>query len=77
MKADVMTQEEVRTRGMDALKRELGTVGMLRFLQHFDRGKGDYTKERHRWLDRLAVDDVLGDVRALRQHKRQPRRATR
>jgi hypothetical protein len=77
MKAEVMTQEEVRTRGMEALKRELGTVGMVRFLQNFNRGKGDYTKVRHRWLNHLTLDDILGDLSALRKHARQPKGAAR
>lgn len=67
MKAGIMTQEDVRTRGMDALQKELGTVGMLRFLQQFHNGRGNYTKERHKWLDHLTIEDVLGDIRALRR----------
>lgn len=42
--------EEIRQQGIDALTRELGTVGMIRFLQQFETGKGDYTAERHQWL---------------------------
>ncbi len=37
---------EVRTVGMQALKDALGPVGMVRFIQQFDLGYGDYTKER-------------------------------
>lgn len=32
---------------------------MIRFIQHFNEGKGDYTKERHQWLDDQSVEDVL------------------
>lgn len=70
MKTQTMTQEEVRTRGIDVLRRELGAVGMLRFFRQFDQGKGDYTKERHRWLDHLTMDDILKDVRGLRKNRR-------
>jgi hypothetical protein len=66
-----MTQEEIRTRGIDVLRRELGAVGMLRFLRQFDQGKGDYTKERHRWLDRLTIDDIFKDARSLRRARKQ------
>ena len=31
---------------MEALARELGPVGTIRFLQLFENGVGDYTKER-------------------------------
>src|SRR2546427_436089 len=36
-----MTPEEIRTKGLSVLKRELGVAGMIRFLQQFDRGNGD------------------------------------
>ena len=54
-----MTDEEVRDRGLDALRRALGVLGALRFLRLLDRGKGDYSVERHLWLDGLSLDDIL------------------
>ncbi|TFH13212.1 MAG: hypothetical protein E4H02_12205 [Lentisphaerales bacterium] len=54
-----MNQEEVRRRGIDILQRELGAQGMLRFLQQFDRGNGDYSNARHDLLDNLTVDEVM------------------
>ena len=42
-----MKQSEIRNLGYEALIESLGVVGMLRFLQQLDVGKGDYTKERH------------------------------
>jgi len=50
---------QVRKEGTEALARALGPVGMVRFLQQFDMGSGDYTKERHKWLDGMSVDDIL------------------
>lgn len=37
---------EIRTVGLQALKDALGPVGMARFIQQFDLGHGDYTKEK-------------------------------
>jgi len=45
------TLDDIRRAGMDALVRELGPVGMIRFLQQFETGRGDYTTERQRWQD--------------------------
>jgi len=45
------TLDDIRRAGMDALVRELGPVGMIRFLQQFETGRGDYTAERQRWQD--------------------------
>ena len=38
--------DEIRQAGLEALYRELGPVGMVRFLQQFENGSGDYTAER-------------------------------
>jgi len=35
-----MTLDELRQAGLEALARELGPVGMVRFLQMFETGKG-------------------------------------
>lgn len=37
---------EIRMVGMQALKDALGPVGMVRFMQQYDLGYEDYTKER-------------------------------
>ena len=66
MSEQTMTQEEIRARGLDALRRELGVAGMVRFLQQFETGKGDYTKERRAWLDELSVDDIMQSIRTQR-----------
>ncbi|MGH2583920.1 MAG: hypothetical protein ACRDJE_03310 [Dehalococcoidia bacterium] len=58
-----MTPEEIRHAGFAALLRELGPLGMARFLQQFDIGRGDYSTERHAWLDHLTVDDIAEELR--------------
>jgi hypothetical protein len=58
-----MTLNEVRDRGIHALQRELGMVGMIRFLQQFESGNGDYTAEREQWLSRLSVEEAAEVVR--------------
>ncbi len=50
MNAATMPLEEIRQHGIEALTRALGSVGMIRFLQQFETGKGDYSTERHQWL---------------------------
>jgi hypothetical protein len=54
---------EIYEAGVAALTRELGPVGMIRFLQFFDSGRGDYTKERHAWLKDLTIDDIMREAR--------------
>ena len=45
-----LTPNELTRAGCEALLRELGPAGMLKFLQQFEKGRGDYTLERHQWL---------------------------
>jgi hypothetical protein len=61
-----MTDDELRSTALAILARELGPAGLIRFLQQFDQGEGDYTAERHRWLDGLTMDDILADIEKLR-----------
>jgi hypothetical protein len=60
--ANTMTPQQIREAGMAALARELGIVGMIRFMQQFELGKGDYSIDRHEWLDQYSVDDIVGLV---------------
>jgi hypothetical protein len=50
--------EEIRKRGIEALAEALGPVDAVRFLQSFDLGKGEYTKERDQVLD-LELDEIV------------------
>jgi hypothetical protein len=54
-----MTMEEVRRAGLQALVRELGPDGAVRFLRLFDAGSGDYTRDRDELLPRLSVEDIV------------------
>ncbi len=69
MTGKTMTLPEVRRAGMEALRQRLGPAGMIRFLQLYDTGSGDYTKERHTWLDGLTVDEIARDIHKRRIDK--------
>jgi hypothetical protein len=64
MNTQTMTPQQIREAGMEILSRELGVVGMIRFMQQFELGKGDYSKDRHLWLDQYSVDDITKMVRS-------------
>lgn len=53
------TQQEIVRQGYQVLVESLGVVDALKFIQYFSPGQGDYTEERHTWLDKTALDDVL------------------
>ena len=46
VKVNMNNPMEIRMVGMKALKDALGNVGAVRFLQQYDLGYGDYTKEK-------------------------------
>ena len=59
------TQNEIIEQGYKALVDSLGVVDAIRFIQHFSPGEGNYTEERHQWLQQKSLDEVLGDVEQL------------
>ena len=61
-----LTAEQIRQAGLDVLARELGPVGMARFMQQFENGKGDYSTERHEWLDGLDMDTLAAQIQQKR-----------
>jgi hypothetical protein len=52
-----------------ALRKELDRYGMIRFLQQFDAGSGDYAKERHAWVDHTSLEQLRAAAQALRTKK--------
>lgn len=50
---------QIRQMGIEVLARELGPVAMIRFLQQFEAGVGDYSKERHQWIGNITIDDIV------------------
>jgi hypothetical protein len=61
-----MTLDQIRRAGLEALGRALGPAGMVRFLQQFETGRGDYSKERHRLLDKTGVKTIARRIRRRR-----------
>ena len=53
------TLHELDRAGRAALVRELGVADALRFLRQYAAGSGDYTAERHQWLEDDESMDTL------------------
>jgi carbamate kinase len=58
-----MKMTEIKQQGYKALINALGVAGTLRFLQQLEVGYGDYTKERHQWLNQITIDDFRNYVK--------------
>ena len=68
---------QIRQMGIEVLVRELGPVDMIRFLQQFEVGVGDYSKERHKWLDNITIDDIVEKAVNKRKIAKQNKRHNR
>ena len=60
------TQQELVRQGYQALVDTLGVVDTIRFIQHFSPGQGDYTKERHKWLGQISLEDIFTSMEQRR-----------
>ncbi len=62
MKAN-MRIDDIRKIGFNALNKSLGPDGMIRFLQQFDSGTGDYTSERHAQLASYDPEKIFHELK--------------
>ncbi|MBI3407459.1 MAG: hypothetical protein HY040_03775 [Planctomycetes bacterium] len=44
--------------GFAAIVQKLGMADAVRYVQLYHQGAGDYTRERHQWLDELSHNQV-------------------
>ena len=63
------TPAQIRKQGIEALVKALGPVGMVRFLQQFDMGSGNYTRDREKWLKGLRVHDAVEEIKKRRKEQ--------
>ncbi|MBU2621131.1 MAG: hypothetical protein KKD92_02280 [Proteobacteria bacterium] len=55
---------EISRRATHILFREMGIVETIRFLNQFSIGRGDYTKEREKWIGDISLDDAISQIKA-------------
>jgi len=66
-KVAVETMAEIRLAGIEALVRQLGVVGTIRFLQYENKGYGDYSRDRHRWLGNPELNQIADEIKKMRK----------
>jgi hypothetical protein len=54
---NVNNLREVRKMGLQALNEALGPVGMIRFIQQYETGSGDYTEEKYQKPD-FTIEEI-------------------
>ena len=66
MRANYKTESEIQQLGIEAIRKGIGVVGLIRFMQQFDKGYGDYVKDRQYWQKDYTVDTL---VEAMKEKK--------
>ena len=64
-----MSDADFELHALDILHRELGLGGLARFLRVYRAGSGDYTRDRHLWLEGATVDEIMAEVKRREQPK--------
>lgn len=64
-----MTPIELNRKGFKALVDALGYVDAVKFLHQFDQGSGNYTEERHQWLDKLKMEEIITDIKIYQNNE--------
>ena len=64
------TLDEIRRAGVEALRRELGVVGMVRFLQQYETGTGNYTEERQQIVGKAGVRALAEQIQREQTNRR-------
>ena len=64
------TLEQIHRDGLLALRKTLGVAGMVRFLQQFEQGSGDYATERRKWVEQTSLPDIRQALARSRARKR-------
>lgn len=70
MITNTATLEQIRAAGLSALQRELGVVGMVRFLQQFESGSGDYVEDRQAFVGKLGVRQLGRQIQEAQRSRR-------
>lgn len=69
MKVQQTNPAILRKMGLEALWKSLGPIGMVRFLQQYETGTGDYTKERDLWLKDIGIESIAIELKNRQKKK--------
>ncbi len=60
---------EINQQALSILCKELGVVSTLRFINQFTIGYGNYTKERDKLFANMSLDELVTDIKLIRDKK--------
>ncbi len=54
---------------LELVHREFGRDGLERFFHNYGDKYGDYTRDRHIWLDGVTMEQIVEDLKSMNQTK--------
>jgi hypothetical protein len=63
------TNHQIQLLGFQALRKGLGVIGLIRFMQQFETGSGDYVKDREEWQHEYTVDTLAEAIQTYTARK--------
>ncbi len=62
--ANYKTDYEIQQTAFDVLHKQLGISNLIRFMQQYDKGYGNYTVDRDQWQKNYTVDSLFAEIEA-------------
>ena len=61
------TDYEIQEKAFDLLHQQLGISNLIRFMQQYDKGYGNYAKDRDAWQKEYTVDNIFDEIESKKQ----------
>ncbi len=56
------TDYEIQETAFELLNKQLGITNLIRFMQQYDKGYGNYTKDRDHWQKDYTIDSLFDEI---------------
>lgn len=56
------TDAQLQHQALQLLSKELGVANFIRFIQHYEQGQGDYTRDRESWQSTYTVNSLASTI---------------
>ena len=63
MITQVQPLNEITTKAIHILSKEIGLENTIRFLNQFTTGYGNYTEEREKIFNKMSVSEIVTEIR--------------
>ncbi len=63
MNTNYQTDYEIQKTAFAVLQKSLGVTNLIRFMQKYDKGYGNYTTDRDEWQKEYTVDKLFEKIK--------------